>query len=316
MLDLVQAHKGLNSATDLINEVDLMLESRGEADLELPESLEVTEVEDATDDEPTSSISAIDIPELEELEAELRTSMDSEEEITLPDLEIPEIVEDISITDDTAIDNIISLDLDLPEETSIEDVPVEIEKTQELVEEKIEAPAPAEDDKDRRQLGRTQVEQVRVRADLLDNLVNFAGEVSIYRSRLEQQTNNFRYNITEFDDTVNRLREQLRQFEIETETQIEYKSEELSSAQENFDPLEMDRFTTMQHLSRAMMESLGDLDSLRGILNNLTRESETLLLQQSRVNTDLQEGLMRTRMVPFSGQAARLRRIVRQTCGE
>ena len=65
-----------------------------------------------------------------------------------------------------------------------------------------------------------------------------------------------------------------------------------------------------------MMESLGDLDSLRGILNNLTRESETLLLQQSRVNTDLQEGLMRTRMVPFSGQAARLRRIVRQTCGE
>ena len=78
----------------------------------------------------------------------------------------------------------------------------------------------------------------------------------------------------------------------------------------------MDRFTTMQHLSRAMMESLGDLDSLRGILNNLTRESETLLLQQSRVNTDLQEGLMRTRMVPFSGQAARLRRIVRQTCGE
>ncbi len=58
------------------------------------------------------------------------------------------------------------------------------------------------------------------------------------------------------------------------------------------------------------------MDSLRGILNNLTRESETLLLQQSRVNTDLQEGLMRTRMVPFSGQAARLRRIVRQTCGE
>ena len=72
----------------------------------------------------------------------------------------------------------------------------------------------------------------------------------------------------------------------------------------------------MQQLSRSMMESLNDLDSLRGILGGLTRESETLLLQQARVNTELQEGLMRARMVPFGTQAPRLRRIVRQACTE
>lgn len=321
MLDLVQANKGLAAATDLIGEVDYMLEMRGDGDLESLNSTDFIEEPVDKIEESISSISAIDIPELEELEAELRT--DVEESISIPDLELPEIEEDIS-SNDVELENIISLDLDLTEDELSEESEIEAKENQEveLVEsseiqaEESEATLPAKDDKDRRESGRTQTEQVRVRADLLDNLVNFAGEVSIYRSRLEQQTNNFRYNITEFDDTVSRLREQLRQFEIETETQIEYKNEELSSAQENFDPLEMDRFTTMQHLSRAMMESLGDLDSLRGILNNLTRESETLLLQQSRVNTDLQEGLMRTRMVPFSGQAARLRRIVRQTCGE
>ena len=160
-------------------------------------------------------------------------------------------------------------------------------------------------------------EQVRVRAELLDNLVNFAGEVSIYRSRLEQQTNAFRYNLRELDETVSRLRQQLRAFEIETEAQIQYRQEEtLSRDYDEFDPLEFDRFTHMQQLSRGMMESLSDLDSLRAILANLTQESETLLLQQSRVNTELQEGLMRTRMVPFSSQAPRLRRIVRQTATE
>jgi chemosensory pili system protein ChpA (sensor histidine kinase/response regulator) len=41
-----------------------------------------------------------------------------------------------------------------------------------------------------------------------------------------------------------------------------------------------------------------------------------LLLQQSRINTDLQEGLMRSRMVPFSRLAPRLRRIVRQVSNE
>ncbi|MGD8926336.1 MAG: Hpt domain-containing protein, partial [Thioalkalispiraceae bacterium] len=163
---------------------------------------------------------------------------------------------------------------------------------------------------------RARGDMVRVRSDLLDNLVNFAGEVSIYRSRMEQQTNAFRYNLTELDDTVERFREQLRNFEIEAEAQIQFRTEESGSAQQDFDPLEFDRFTQMQTLSRGMLESLNDLNSLRSILTNLTRESETLLLQQSRVNTDLQEGLMRTRMVPISGQVPRMRRIVRQTSEE
>lgn len=323
MLEFVQDHKGLTAATDLINEVDHMLLNRN-SDEALELSSEAAS-EIVSDDKNTS---AIDISELEELESELSNSIEIEEPISSSELELPEIeeelielsVEDVadSAISETPSDNVIPLDL---QEQDIEDAAVEEKSldtipTPDIPAVKMEAEMASEGEHDRRQAGRTQGEQVRVRADLLDNLVNFAGEVSIYRSRLEQQTNNFRYNITEFDDTVSRLREQLRQFEIETETQIEYKNEELSSAQENFDPLEMDRFTTMQHLSRAMMESLGDLDSLRGILNNLTRESETLLLQQSRVNTDLQEGLMRTRMVPFSGQASRLRRIVRQTCGE
>lgn len=167
-----------------------------------------------------------------------------------------------------------------------------------------------------KQQQRTRGEMIRVRSDLLDNLVNFAGEVSIYRSRMEQQTNAFRYNLTELDDTVSRLRGQLRQFEIEAEAQIQFRIEETGGRNADFDPLEFDRFTQMQTLSRGMLESLNDLDSLRGILSNLTRESETLLLQQSRVNTELQEGLMRTRMVPIGGQVPRLRRIARQTAEE
>ena len=330
MLELVQAHKGIPAATDLIVQVDRMLKNRGEDDdlelaIEAPieEEIEITQINDEVIAEEVNPTFASDeISELEQLEAELREEVNTEE-ITFPEIELSEPFDEIPELN-IEVENISEVEL-------IEEVPdlnIVVEEPKELiipVEEVASLPvevkaetnlAVEEQQQDRRQGGRVQAEQVRVRADLLDNLVNFAGEVSIYRSRLEQQTNNFRYNITEFDDTVNRLREQLRQFEIETETQIEYKSEELSSAQENFDPLEMDRFTTMQHLSRAMMESLGDLDSLRGILNNLTRESETLLLQQSRVNTDLQEGLMRTRMIPFSGQASRLRRIVRQTCGE
>jgi chemosensory pili system protein ChpA (sensor histidine kinase/response regulator) len=167
------------------------------------------------------------------------------------------------------------------------------------------------------EFARPQQEMIRVRADLLDNLVNYAGEVSIYRSRLEQQMSTFRFNLQELDQTVLRLREQLRKLEIETEAQIIARYQREAEASEGeFDPLELDRFSTLQQLSRALAESASDLVALQGTMDDLTRQSETLLLQQSRVSSELQEGLMRTRMVPFDSVVPRLRRLMRQTSGE
>ncbi|WP_425480534.1 response regulator [Luteimonas terricola] len=160
-------------------------------------------------------------------------------------------------------------------------------------------------------------EQVRIRADLLDRLVNYAGEVAIYRARLEQQLGAFRGAMGEMEQTNMRLRDQLRRLDIETEAQIiaRYQREH-ETADATFDPLELDRFSTLQQLSRALAESAADLSSLQGTLDDLTRQYETLLLQQSRVSSDLQEGLMRTRMVPFDSLVPRLRRVVRQAATE
>jgi chemosensory pili system protein ChpA (sensor histidine kinase/response regulator) len=160
-------------------------------------------------------------------------------------------------------------------------------------------------------------EQVRIRADLLDRLVNYAGEVAIYRSRLEQQLGAFRGTAAEMEQTNIRLRDQLRRLDAETEAQIIARFQrEQDTSDRNFDPLELDRFSTLQQLSRALGESAADLVSLHGSMDDLTRQYETLLLQQSRVSSELQEGLMRTRMVPFDALVPRLRRVIRQATGE
>lgn len=156
-------------------------------------------------------------------------------------------------------------------------------------------------------------EQVRVRADLLDRLVNHAGEVAIYRSRLEQQLGAFRGAMAELDRTNARLRDQLRRLDLETEAQIvaRYQREQ-DQADHTFDPLELDRFSTLQQLSRALNESAADLSGLQSVLDDLSRNYDSLLQQQSRVSSELQDGLMRARMVPFDGLVPRLRRVVRQ----
>ena len=167
---------------------------------------------------------------------------------------------------------------------------------------------------------RANTEKVRVSADVLDELVNYAGEVSIYRSRLDQGSNEFQQSLDEMNMTIIRMREQLRRFEMETEAQIQSRQDQAESMgyerYEEFDPLEFDRFSNMQQITRAMAESVADLDNIENTMINLNSESETLLVQQGRVNTDLQEGLMRTRMVPVKSQLTRFRRIVRQTSNE
>ncbi len=165
---------------------------------------------------------------------------------------------------------------------------------------------------------RAGAELIRVRSDLLDSLVNAAGEASIYRARLEQQVGSFRFNLVELDQTVARLREQLRKLEIETETQIlsRYQRENDAGESASFDPLELDRFSNLQQYSRALAESVSDLASIQDILDDQARQSETLLLQQSRVNSDLQDGLMRTRMVPFESLVPNLRRTLRGAADE
>ena len=164
----------------------------------------------------------------------------------------------------------------------------------------------------------TSQEQIRVRADLLDSLVSHAGEVAIYRSRLEQQVAGYRFNLVELEQTVARLRSQLRMLEIETEAQIiaRFQREHREAGLATFDPLELDRYSQLQQYSRALAESVSDLVSIQSTLDELTRQAETLLIQQSRVSTELQDGLLRTRMVPFDTMVPNLRRTLRQAAQE
>ncbi len=159
-------------------------------------------------------------------------------------------------------------------------------------------------------------EMARVDTDLLDSMLNNAGEVSIFRARLDQQVNSIDFNLAELARTVVRLKEQLRNLEIETEAQVMHRREDLSPQHADFDPLELDRYSALQQFSRALAETSGDVASIQGLLESLTREAQSLLTQQARVITELQNGLMRTRMVPFQRHVLRLTRLVRQAASE
>jgi chemosensory pili system protein ChpA (sensor histidine kinase/response regulator) len=160
--------------------------------------------------------------------------------------------------------------------------------------------------------GAERAETTRVDAELLDALLNGAGEISIFQSRLKQQLHSIEFHLGELGATVTRLREQLRNLEAETEAQILHRHEEDAAADEGFDPLELDRYSSIQQLSRALAETSNDVASINELLRGLTSEADTLLTQQHRVTSDIQDSLMQTRMVSMQRHVSRLARIVRQ----
>ena len=154
--------------------------------------------------------------------------------------------------------------------------------------------------------------QLRVSADTLDHLINSSGEVSIARSRIEAELRTVRQSLAELNESISRLRGQLREVEIQADSQLQSRAALLDERNRDFDPLEFDRYTRLQELTRLMGESLHDATSIQqGLLENLG-ETESALLQQARINREVQQNLMRMRAVPFSTLNERLYRIVRQ----
>ncbi|NHZ80051.1 response regulator [Massilia sp. CCM 8695] len=160
----------------------------------------------------------------------------------------------------------------------------------------------------------TRTPLVRVRADILDRLVNQAGEVSITRSKLESQVSTLKASLSDFSDNLGRLRRQLREVEMQAESQI---SSRMSiSSEREFDPLEFDRFTRLQELTRMMAESVNDVASFHESLTRTVDGATDDLNVQSRLTRDLQQDLMRVRMVQFASLSERLFRVARQTAKE
>ncbi len=157
---------------------------------------------------------------------------------------------------------------------------------------------------------------VRVRAPLLDRLVNHAGEVSIARARIEAEVGQMKGSLGDLTENLERLRSQLRDIELQGESQIASRIEAAKAVGASFDPLEMDRFTRFQELTRMMAESVNDVATVQRGLTRTIQSAEDDLAAQARLTRDLQDDLLRTRMVEFESLSDRLYRVARQAAKE
>ncbi len=159
---------------------------------------------------------------------------------------------------------------------------------------------------------------LRIRADTLDSLTNFVGDASMNRSQMREDVTSLKGVVSELFRNVERFGSQLRELEIEADTRISARAKEQENIPQDaeFDPLELDRYTKLQQLSRGLTENLDELGEIQNALNDFVHKTESSLQRQDRLNRDLQDEIMQVRMVSFGGIAPQLRQLARRTARE
>jgi chemosensory pili system protein ChpA (sensor histidine kinase/response regulator) len=176
---------------------------------------------------------------------------------------------------------------------------------------------------------------VRVPLMKLDSVSKLMGELVISRTALEQRVAQLEQQIVELHHSTGRLRRASGQIESEYETTAllrgpVYAATGTEGARfigsgnalttpaptgggHGFDDLEFDRYTEFHRLTREMAEATSDSLAVRTELENLLGDFDSLLNRQRRLANDVQESVMRMRMVPLRTLATRLHRTVRVT---
>jgi len=162
----------------------------------------------------------------------------------------------------------------------------------------------------------TPAAMLRVNADTLDHLINEAGEIAIARTRAEAELRAIKQSLADLTESIARLRNQLREVEVQADSQMQSRLSVMDEKKGEFDPLEFDRYTRLQELTRLMAESLNDVMSIQQGLHKYIGDTDAALLHQARTSREVQQDLMRVRAVPFSNLSERLYRIVRQVARE
>lgn len=157
---------------------------------------------------------------------------------------------------------------------------------------------------------------LRVRANLVDELVREVGEVAMSRSQIEGEVQRIKAVQQDLGENLERLRAQLHELELQAETQMTSRMDAARSEGHDFDPLEFDRYTRIQELTRMLAESVNDVATLQRSLQRASAAAEDELAAQGRTAKELQRGLLRTRMVEFDSIAERFHRLVRQGARE
>ena len=156
-------------------------------------------------------------------------------------------------------------------------------------------------------------EMLRLSLASMDLLINRVGEIIINRSGLDRQLGVLRDLLVEMEHSARRLRHVAQEIDAQIEITLPDVARNTTKDDAAFDPLELDRYSSLYQLTRELEEISADTDNINTQLRFLSGDLDAGLTRERRLTGELQDELLATRLVPFYELETRLRRIVHRT---
>lgn len=158
-------------------------------------------------------------------------------------------------------------------------------------------------------------QHIKILSNLVDQLINEAGEIRLTRTTLEGVLNGNKKSIVDLKESSFKLDKMLKEIESQSESQIQAGKDKLHE-DGIFDPLEFDRFTRVQELTRLMNEAVSDIQDTILDMEFYLKTQNTAISQQSILTNNILDSLMNIRLVSIATIEERLYAITRKTSKE
>ena len=160
-------------------------------------------------------------------------------------------------------------------------------------------------------------DNIRLKSEVLEKFGKLSREINIIRSHLEQQLGGANELLVDMTKEIKLIQEQMRQLQVKADINLRmFQSISSEKGHDEFDILEFDRYSSLQHTTRTLVDKLNYLEQLEESLINVTRSLEALVVEQGRAARSLEEGITHARMISIDSIVPRLKRIVRQVSHE
>jgi chemosensory pili system protein ChpA (sensor histidine kinase/response regulator) len=172
---------------------------------------------------------------------------------------------------------------------------------------------------------------VRIPIERLDELTKLVSELVINRTTFEQRMADLVRQADDLEPSTGRLKN------VSYKLQTGYEASALGSSggskttdaeprsinrllatyqTHGFDDLQFDRYTEFHLLTRELAETTTDIQTTTGELRHVIGDFEGCLTRQTRLTGEIEDKLMRLRMVPLATLATRLQRTVRNAADQ
>ncbi len=158
----------------------------------------------------------------------------------------------------------------------------------------------------------------------VDALIRHSGEITISQRQMEGQLNNMDVQLQQLLTQKKALQQRIKQLENLVDIQgVGAKADKnpKNTQEQSFkinkpqvDSLEMDRYNELHSHTHAFIESFADFNIMGEQFSKQISLLNHHLTEQTRINSELHQGLLHARMIPASHIEGRLQRALRNTC--